>query len=139
VFRPEHCSRSRRFGASHSGSKHGPCWMEHIAVWFCVWTDLGSSSASSQQPDRKRTSAAPPKPLCHCGARWPNFFAQREMPQVGTGTRRRSCTGSLYGSVRPQERKKNISPRKILLPQFTCCFGFSIYARLRKAKTTYKI
>jgi hypothetical protein len=23
VFRPEHCTRSRRFGASHSGSKHG--------------------------------------------------------------------------------------------------------------------
>jgi len=52
---------------------------------------------------------------------------------------RRSCTGSLYGSVRPQERKKNISPRKILLPQFTGYFGFSIHARLRKAKTTYEV
>ena len=85
-------------------------WNTSNAVGFCVWTDLGSSSASSQQPERKRTkskqqSAAAPKPWSHCGARRPNFFAQREMPQVGSAGRSapRSCTvshGRIIQSVR---------------------------------------
>lgn len=95
------------------GQVRRACRMEHIAVGFCVW-----SSASGQQPERKRSksnsahyrlqsAATPNRPTHYACAVWcaaaefllPTRVAAcwRSWPQRAGTAARRPCTGSLLG------------------------------------------